>query len=598
MSILHPSPRFLSGGSIRARLGLHLRDNDLAIALLSAAIGLVVGLGVLGVHQLVGLLHTLLFGVPAGGHLSAGRGLAPLAISIVPVLGGLTLGGLAWLFGRITAREIVDPVEANALYGGRMSVVDSLRLTAVTLVSNGSGGSVGLEAAYTQLGSGIASRLGQWANLRRSDLRLLVGCGAAAAIAAAFNAPLAGAFYAFELVIGAYTLPALVPVCLAAVSAGLLPQLLGQPHLFSLEGDLAIHPADYGVFLVQGVLIGLTAIAVMRSVSLAETLFRGTGLPGWSRPALGGALLGGLALVYPQVLGSGQGAIQDALDLHYGLGLAASLLLAKALAAAISLGSGFRGGLFSSSLFLGALFGVVLAELLHLALPGLGPQPEALVLVGMAAFGAAIVGAPITMVLLVLEMTGSLPAAAGVLTGVLMAGMVVRQLFGYSFATWRFHLRGVPIQGAHDVGWLRELTAKRLMRTDPKTVAASITPADLRRLHPLGGTKTVYALDGEGRYAGRVDMAHAHELADEQLPQTVAGLAVGADQFLLPDTPVRTALKRFSETGAERLPVLDGPVTRHVLGYLSEAYALRRYSLELERRRSDELGERSLYGGA
>src|SRR5215469_6495715 len=207
----------------RLRVALRgFRNSDVGVVAAAALIGGAIGLSVAVVHESVLILHHLLFGVPVEAQLSGTMEIDAWRVALVPTLAGLFYGGVAQLARRWRPGDIVDAIEANALYGGRMSLSDSLRLTFLTILSAGSGASIGLEAAYTQLGAGAASWLGRALRLRRADLRTFVGCGAAAAIAAAFNAPLAGAFYAFELVIGGYSAPILAPIAIAALAATLV----------------------------------------------------------------------------------------------------------------------------------------------------------------------------------------------------------------------------------------------------------------------------------------------------------------------------------------------------------------------------------------
>src|SRR6478672_5767181 len=192
-----------------------VRARESSILFLGAAIGAVAGLIVVGMGGLVTLMHTYLFALPPGQRLSAVSSLDPGHAIGVPLVGGLIFGlGLLALARWRPARE-VDPIEANALHGGRMSLIGSLIVAAQTVWSSGVGASVGLEAGYTQLASGLASAIGRSFRLRRSDMRVLVGCGAAAAIAGAFGAPLGGAFYGFELIIGSYSIASLAPVGIA-----------------------------------------------------------------------------------------------------------------------------------------------------------------------------------------------------------------------------------------------------------------------------------------------------------------------------------------------------------------------------------------------
>jgi CIC family chloride channel protein len=324
---------------------------------------------------------------------------------------------------------------------------------------------------------------------------------------------------------------------------------------------------------------------------------RASGLPDWLRPAVGGVLLSALALFAPQVLGSGHGAVQFHFDVRWPLAALTVLLVAKLLASAISVGSGFRGGLFSSALFLGTLFGAVFAQAVAFFQPELAAEHNVFMLAGMGAVAAAIIGAPLTMVFLVLEATGDFQVTVAVVIAVTVASTLVRIFFGYSFATWRFHLRGLSIRGAHDVGWISDMTVGRLMRSDAKTVPENLGLRALRAAYPLGGAKRVYVVDATGHYAGVIDIADLHDtLIDDALDGAVAGdLAEAPDQFLLPSENIRSALARFDSLQVETLPVLLSRSQKTVVGYVTEAYALKRYSTELERMRSAELGQRDLF---
>jgi CIC family chloride channel protein len=354
------------------------------------------------------------------------------------------------------------------------------------VISNGSGASVGLEAGYTQLASGLASRLGIAFEVRRSDLRTLVGCGAAGAIAAGFGAPLAGAFYAFELIIGTYSIATLAPVVVAALCGNLVSRSLIQTQPLVELGDMQAvttsHITSLEILpsLALGLICALLGILIMRGVTLVEQLVQASGLPRAAGPAFGGLCVGALALIAtPQVLSGGHGALHMHFAVEgqgYGVAALAALFAAKATATAISIGSGFRGGLFFASLFLGAIAGKLFAALapdLVPAMAGFGLTPLAYAVIGMSALAVAIIGGPLTMTFLALEITGSLPITGLVLAAVIASSLTVRKTFGYSFATWRFHLRGESIRSPHDVGWIRSLTVGRLMRRDVATARPS-----------------------------------------------------------------------------------------------------------------------------
>ena len=561
-----------------------LRNNSLALLLWSGLTGLLAAGGVALLYGSVNYLHEHLFNLPPGQALSAAASAVPLQrLLAVLVTGGLLVGLVSLALRRLSNRDTVDAIEANALYGGRMSMRDSLGLALVTVLSGGFGASVGLEAAYTQLSASLGSKLGGWLQVRRNDRRTLVGCGAAAAIAAAFNAPLAGAFYAFELILGSYSPATLGPVAIAALTGTVVTRALrGDEPMFSVPRTVEIHPADYVWFVLLGLAAALFSICVMRGVTFCERLFRRHGIATWLRPMLGALLLAGLAGHFPAILGSGHGAILLQLRNEHGLYWLVTLLLAKGAASAISIGTGFRGGLFSSSLFLGSLFGGIAAQLIGSFFP---VDVLAYILVGMASVATGIIGAPITMILLVLETTGDFSATLGVLAGVLATSVAVRHWFGYSFATWRFHVRGLKIESPIDVGWVTNFTAAQLMGPSLPVINAAAPLAALLAQFPVSAVRYVFGVDGDGFYLGLIDLGEAHSAAGEE-NKTAADYLRAESSCLLPDDDIRTCLRRFREAAVEILPVVDNQQERRVLGSLGEAETLRRYTAELEQRQS------------
>jgi CIC family chloride channel protein len=274
------------------------------------------------------------------------------------------------------------------------------------------------------------------------------------------------------------------------------------------------------------------------------------------------------------------------------------LIVAKIVASAVSIGSGFRGGLFSTSLFLGSLFGSFVGESPARLGLNLGADPLIYTLVGMGAVAAAIVGAPMTMIMIVLETTGDFAATIGVMVGVVTAAIAVRHWFGYSFATWRFHLRGLTIRSPEDVGWINELRVGPMMRRDPAVIAAELPVDELRRRFPAGSIKQVFVVDERGRLSGIVDPAEASDPESTEAVRTVGALVSKPAPFLLPGDVLRTALDRFSQAAQETLPVVDNSEDRRIIGYLSEAYALRRYAHELERHRGGRQDDAGIFSPA
>jgi chloride channel protein, CIC family len=566
-----------------------VRANEIWLVVLAAFVGAVGGLIVHLMTVSAQFLHVVLFGIDMDQHLSATAHVAPLRALLVPLVGGLAFGLFSLGLKRIWPRPPVDPIEANALYGGRISMRDNITVMLQTILSNGVGASIGLEAGYTQMGAGFASRIGRAFRLRRSEQRLMVGCGAAAAIGAAFNGPLTGAFYAFELIIGTYTISTFAPVAVSSVVAVSVLHALGPPPFELTLAPPRLLPQDYVPILAVGVLCALIGIAIMRGVTLLEGWFRRSGIPGWLRPAAGGTAIGVLALSTPMVLSSGHGAIGMVIDTPFPVWWLGLLVLMKACATATSIASGFRGGLFFASLFLGTLIGKFLGTALDLVGMAHVVPATAMAVVGMSSMATAIIGGPMTMGFLALEATGSLPLTIAVLGVCVLSSLTVRRTFGYSFATWRFHLRGETIRSAVDVGWIRNLRVGRMMRRDVRTVRRETPIEAFRRDFPLGSTERVVVLDGQDHYAGIMLVAEAHTGGCEG--KTLANLLHGQEMMLLPQMTVREAVAMFETAESDALAVVDGQDTRHVIGLLTEQHALRRYSEELDRNRRELAGE-------
>jgi CIC family chloride channel protein len=444
-----------------------------------------------------------------------------------------------------------------------------------TIWSSGVGASVGLEAGYTQLASGLAASLGRAFHLRRADQRIMVGCGAAAAIAGAFGAPLAGAFYAFELVIGGYTPASLTPVGVAAVAGYFVTHGFAALSLGIGVGPVGdVLGRDLAIAALLGILAALFGIAIMRGVALCEALLAKTGIWLPLRPALGGLAVGLLALLTPQVMSSGHGALHFAGIVSMPLAAIAAVFVLKAIASVISLGSGFRGGLFFATLLLGALGGHLFAAGFDMVWPGLNLDPNVYAIVGMSALSASVIGGPLTMSFIALESTGDLWLTAAVLVAVIISTQITRELFGYSFATWRFHLRGETIRSAADV----------------TTVNADMPIEEFRGKFPLGSKTQVVAVDGTGRYVGLALVAEAHA-PDIDAHCGLAGILHYRDIVLHPVMNIQEAIAVFDAAEAESLAVVETGGEYRPIGILTEAHAMRRYAEESEQRRREAVGD-------
>lgn len=558
------------------------RDDREVMILLAVAVvgGIVVGLAVAGIHEVVAFLQTLLFTRPIDGE--GLEGVPVWRLVAVPVVGTLVLGLLLVVLQRAKRLGVTDPVEANALKGGRMSARESATLVGLSIVSIAIGGSVGFEAAMTQLGAGTLSVTGQRLKLSRSALRILVSCGTAAGIAAIFNAPLTGTLYALELVVGGYAVRALLPTLLAAGGSGLVTHVLfGYQPLFQIGPVGGLAYWHYLMAIGGGVVCALVGIAVMRGCTGLEHVLARFKVPPLLRPVVGGIGLAACALATPFVMGPGHLAIRDLMHNTPGLIPLLILVVAKGCASVLCVGSGFRGGLFSASLLLGAALGALFHAAVLVPVFGPGVDVGLSVVVGMTATSAAIIGTPIAIVLLAVETTGLHAGIVSVAFAVVVASHLTRRWFGYSFSTWRFHIRGHDLTGPRDIGRLRALTFADAPLEDPPRVPAEARLSEAAAMVANAAPSVVLAVENaDGTFDGflRRDRLLEAALATPDLPTG-----------MIAEKPSRTAhmtdsLMNHLESGKTaivgRLAVVS-PEGR-LVGFAREADVLRRYLDEVE----------------
>lgn len=568
------------------KLQRKFRASEAAFVVLAAIAGAVAGLLTVGQQVIAHGIQRLFYGVSINRLSALGSIHHPWKLVALPLGGLLMVLFIRWLGRR---RAPIDVVEANALHGGRIPFIDNLVISTQTILSNGVGASVGLEAAYAQMGGGFASILGQWFALRRNDLRTLVGAGAGAAIGAAFGAPLTGAFYAFEIVIGTYSPASVAPVMAAALAAASVTRLIGiDPYLIATTTGRGFSIYEYLAYAALGLVCAAVGIAIMRLVTFCEQHVQGWKMLAPWRPIIGGLLLIPLALISPQTLSAGHGALHLDLITHPALTFLAIVLILKIAASVVSLSFGFRGGLFFASLFLGSLVGQIFAGLINLMDIGFVIDPNDAALVGMSALSVSVVGGPMTLAILMLETTHDFALMGVVLTATLVSGTITREVFGYSFSTWRLHIRGSAIRSPRDIGWMFDLTAKSVMRRDWVAIPEGTTIAAFRELVPLGSTKKSILTDGEGHYCGIVPTAAAFR-PDLDVERSVSSLAILPETTLTPDTGIDAILRTFERESVDELAVVDGE--RRVLGIVTEKYASRRYLEGIELSQRETFGE-------
>ncbi|MFJ8112470.1 chloride channel protein [Streptomyces sp. NPDC096132] len=505
--------------------------------------------------------------------------LGPFFVLLAPVLGGLLYGPLVHRFAKeARGHGVPEVMLAVAQRGGRISPKVAVVKTLASALTIGSGGSVGREGPIVQIGSALGSTLGRVARVTEGQMRLLVACGAAGGIAATFNAPLAGVFFAMELILGTFTAEAFGATVLASVTASVIGRAaFGDVAFLALPGFHVDHLAQYGLFAVLGVLAAAVGVGFSRVLYLIEDacdwLWRG---PEWLRPAVGGLALGLVLLALPEMYGVGYPVLQKATEGGYAVGFLLLLLAGKMLATSLTIGIGGSGGVFAPSLFIGAMLGAAYGAGAHALLPGTAGAVRAYALVGMGAVFAGAARAPITAVVILFELTGEYSIILPLMLAIVLATATSRLLSRDTVYTLKLRRRGIDLEGPAPGAPLGTQRVGAVMEPLPSPLPSSTPLTDAADLLGLSGHGALPVVDDTGAYGGVVTAQAVAEALAEQ-PQT-APTRVG--QLAQRPSPVTTdqfvgqALHTLLSAGGTGVPVLDDAHEKPV-GWLSHQNVLR-----------------------
>ena len=510
-----------------------------------------------GVHELFG------YAGEGVGVVESMRKLPWWGCLLVPALGGMC-AGIVLLLGKHIApgQSSTDYMEAIAIGNGHVPIRTSLVKSAAALFSIGSGGSIGREGPMVQLAAVLASLIGRWRQFTPPQLRLIVACGAAAGIASAYNAPIAGSFFVAEIILGTIAMESLGPLAVSAVVATLTVRVLTQAHvLYKVPAFQLNSPLEMGPYLLLGLLSGVLAPWFLRSLRRSEEFFVALKLPLVARLTLGGLAVGAIAINVPQVAGNGYSVVVQILNGGLLWKMLLGIAACKWLATMASFGSGAPGGVFTPSLFMGASAGYLFGTAVHAVWPAAAQDPRAFALVGMGAFLSAASRAPVMAVIMLFEMTLSydiiLPLMlCSVIAYYTARGFDARSLYSEALKT--------KTAAAESVApFSHETRVADLMRVKPPVVAETARFAEIARVFLGVRVNNLYVVNAEGRFLGVVSLHDIKPyLGEPDLAQLVIARDILHEDFprLTPDQPLTAALGGFLGIVAERLPVvgIDG----------------------------------------
>ncbi len=453
-----------------------------ALWLLAIVVGVAAGYAAVGLRLAIQGVQWIAFGEASERLASAAGALSPLHVIMAPVLGGCVVAALLYAGQRFKwlpearAQGISDVIETRAVRAGRMDAAPGLLSAAISAVSLGSGGSAGREGPAVHLGATLAALFTRALGLPPRAARIMLACGAAAAVSASFNAPIAGALFAFEVVLGHYALRAVAPVAAASVTGAVIARLhFGATPAFALPAIEPASVADFAAMAPLGLAAAAVAIAFISTAYAAPRVVARAAerahWPLWALPPAGGLAVGVIGAMFPEVLGVGYEATAEALAGGYAPLLLAGLILAKLAATVITLGFRFGGGVFSPSLYLGAMLGALFGAG---ATALFGEQSAGLALfavVGMGAVSGAVLGAPLSTTLIVFELTQSYQASIALLVAVSLATVVTNAVTKGSYFQKQVERRGYDLTAGNARVILQTIRARDLMSEVDKAEA-------------------------------------------------------------------------------------------------------------------------------
>ncbi len=507
-------------------------------------------------------------------------GLGIFFVIVVPVIGGLMYGPLVDRFAKeARGHGVPEVMLAIADRGGRIPPAVAVIKSLASALCIGSGGSVGREGPIVQIGSALGSTIGQALRVPDTRLRLLVACGAAGGISATFNAPIAGVFFALELILRDFETESFGVVVLASVTADVIGRAaFGTTPFLQLPGFHIVSPIEYLFYALLGVVAAVVGVAFIRVLYGMEDVFdRLWRWPEWLRPGVGGVLLGLLLLAVPQLYGVGYPVLENGVRGKYVVWLLVLLLAGKMVATSLTIGIGGSGGVFAPSLFIGAMLGAAYGIGLNHLLPGSTGPAGAYGLVGMGAVFAGAARAPITAVLIIFELTGDYTIILPLMAAIVLATGTSNVLSGETIYTLKLRRRGIDLMRGRAANIMELITVSEAMQPVPPSLPQDVPLNVIIERFAETERDALPVVDSVGRYRGTVISREVEESARDNDLDVTAGALARSVATLAPGQSLEEALAQLVRNERSGLPVVS-PDGRQILGWLTHRDVLRAYN--------------------
>lgn len=513
----------------------------------------------------------------------------PAHVILLPALGGAVVGPLIHFFSRESKGTGVPEIMLSvATFRSVIPPRVVFMKILVSAICIGSGGSAGREGPIVQSGSAVGSYLGARFRLSEERRKILLACGAAGGVAATFNAPLGGIFFALEIILGEYGPRYFSAVVLSSMTATELSRyFLGDNPAFRIPAYRLGSPWQLPLYLLLGGLAALAATLFVRSIYRCEDLFDGLRIPPYAKPALGGLAVGLIGFAVPGTFGVGYEQIERLFDGRTAADAAFVLLFAKMAATSATLGSGGSGGIFAPCLFLGAMFGSLFGHAMTVLLPGPGIAAGAGALVGMGALFAGAAHAPITSILLVYEMTGDYQILLPLMIACVTATFVAGRLQPDSIYTLKLLRRGIDIVAIRGLNLLETLPVSESMTTPVVTVGENASLSAVEDLMNRTGRGGLPVLDKNGRLSGMVARADIGETAARGKGEIFVREAMRRDVVTcFADEHLGDAMQKMGENDIGQLPVVERSDPSRPVGMITRRSVIDAYG-EVSRKRKE-----------
>jgi len=480
----------------------------------------------------------------------------------VPVIGGFFVGPLIYFFAReAKGHGVPEVIEAVVEKNSVIRPVVVLVKIFASAISISSGGSVGREGPIVQIGAALASNIGRVFRLRPIQMKTIVGCGVAAGIGATFNAPIAGALFALELIVSDFGLTSFTPIIVASVtSTAIVQHFQGNVIEFTLPTFELVSLWEFFSYLILGLIAGMVGYSFSRSLYIVEDFFNLIKLPEWLKPSLGGLVIGCIALGFPHIMGVGYDTIHVLFEGEITIGIILFLVFLKIFATSVTIGSGGSGGIFAPSLFIGAMLGGAFGTVVHTTFPGMTGASGAYALVGMAAVNGACTLAPLSAIIILIELTNNYGIILPLMFTVVIASFVSRKFSHESIYTRKLARKGIHVHMGEDLNILRAIGVKDIIHHDEPMIKENSSMEELMNLALNKRRNVIFVVDNQGKYMGLItlqNLKHVLSNPEKFMRGKKVQDFVDFSPSLSENQMLDTAITLFGETGFDRLPVID-----------------------------------------